>query len=94
MLVRIVKMHFNSAYVDDFKQLFTSVKSKIANFDGCLNVKLLQHESEPCIFFTISYWNSSAHLESYRRSDLFIETWAIVKPQFAKKAEAWSLLEQ
>ncbi|WP_199141016.1 putative quinol monooxygenase [Pedobacter sp. ASV12] len=93
MLVRVVKMHFEPGFIDDFKTLFSGVKSKIKASEGCEEVKLLQHESEPSIFFTISYWQSAYHLEKYRNSDLFKETWAKVKPNFAHKAEAWSLNE-
>ena len=94
MLVRIVKMHFTPAYVNEFKVLFNHVKLLIANFEGCNEVKLLQHETDSTIFFTISKWQNAADLENYRKSDLFIKTWAKVKPNFVCKAEAWSLLEQ
>lgn len=93
MLVRVVKMHFNSAYTSQFKLLFNEVKPFIANFEGCNSVQLLQHETDPDLFFTISHWQTAKHLENYRNSDLFIKTWAKVKPNFKHKAEAWSLLE-
>ncbi|TKC10324.1 antibiotic biosynthesis monooxygenase [Pedobacter polaris] len=93
MLVRIVKMHFTPSFIEDFKVLFNGVKSKISNFEGCKSVQLLQHESDPGIFFTISNWQSAEDLDNYRKSELFIETWAQVKPNFLSKAEAWSLLE-
>lgn len=93
MLTRIVKMQFNLDFIEEFKILFKSVNSKISNYDGCIGVKLLQHETEPTIFFTISNWQSVQHLDSYRNSELFKITWAKVKPNFASKAEAWSLLE-
>ena len=94
MLVRIVKMHFNVNFVEDFKTLFNNVKSLITKADGCIEVKLLQHETEPSIFFTISKWQNAEALENYRKSEIFTETWAKVKPNFASKAEAWSLIEQ
>ncbi len=94
MLVRIVKMQFNTDFLGEFKTLFKTVNEKIADFEGCECVKLLQHETELTIFFTISNWESSAHLENYRNSELFKTTWAKVKPNFSTKAEAWSLLEQ
>lgn len=93
MLVRVVKMHFEPDFIEDFKTLFTGVKSKIAASPGCESVQLLQHETEPAIFFTISYWQGPEYLEQYRTSALFKETWAKVKPHFAHKAEAWSLNE-
>lgn len=94
MLIRIVKMHFTPSFGEDFILLFKSVQPKISNFNGCLGVKLLQHENDSSIFFTISNWESANHLENYRMSELFTETWAKVKPNFTQKAEAWSLLEQ
>ena len=94
MLVRIVKMQFNAEFIEDFKTLFKAVNERIARFDGCTGVKLLQHETEFNIFFTISNWKSATHLENYRNSELFKTTWAKVKPNFSAKAEAWSLHEQ
>lgn len=92
MLIRLVKMHFSTAFVDEFKVMFKSVQPKIAAFDGCTSVLLLQDSVNPDIFFTISHWKDETYLENYRRSELFIKTWAIVKPNFQTKAEAWSLL--
>lgn len=94
MLVRVVKMHFTPSFVAEFKVLFNKVKSQISSFEGCNGVQLLQHETQPEIFFTISNWQSAEHLEHYRTSELFTTTWAKVKPNFVSKAEAWSLLEQ
>lgn len=94
MIVRVVKMQFDLNFIEEFKILFTEVKPKISNFEGCLGVKLLQHETDLSVFFTISEWRKADDLENYRKSDLFIETWAKVKPNFSAKAEAWSLLEQ
>ena len=94
MLVRVVKMQFNINFIEKFKIIFTEVKANIANSEGCLGVKLLQHETDSTLFFTISEWRSADDLENYRKSDLFITTWAKVKPNFSAKAEAWSLLEQ
>ena len=94
MIVRVVKMQFNINFIEEFKTIFNTVKALIAGFDGCSEVKLLQHETEPTIFFTISKWQNAEALEKYRKADLFTETWAKVKPNFASKAEAWSLIEQ
>lgn len=94
MLIRVVKMQFDINFIEKFKILFNEVKPKISSFEGCLGVKLLQHETDVSVFFTISEWRRADDLENYRKSDLFIETWAKVKPNFSAKAEAWSLLEQ
>jgi heme-degrading monooxygenase HmoA len=91
MITRIVKMHFADSFIPDFKNIFKSTKPFILDFDGCTSVKLFQHESDPSIFFTISKWESTEHLENYRNSVLFQATWAKVKSAFVSKAEAWSL---
>lgn len=93
MLVRVVKMHFNASFITEFQTVFKSVHPKIANFKGCNSVKLLQDHAQPEIFFTISHWQDEEHLNNYRNSELFKTTWAIVKPNFKTKAEAWSLLD-
>lgn len=93
MLIRLVKMQFNADFVKEFQERFKALQPKIAAFKGCSSVQLLQDKNtENHIFFTISHWEDEAHLEDYRRSSLFRETWATVKPNFAAKAEAWSLL--
>lgn len=92
MLIRLVKMHFSADFVAEFKETFQAVQPKIAAFKGCSAVQLLQDNTNPDVFFTISHWEDEQHLEDYRQSPLFQETWAIVKPMFLSKAEAWSLL--
>lgn len=93
MLIRVVKMQFNPDFIAGFKITFASVQPKIAAFKGCSKVQLLQDQSNPEIFFTISHWQDEAHLNAYRDSELFKTTWAMVKPNFKIKAEAWSLLD-
>lgn len=93
MITRIVKMHFSPDFILTFKNLFEITKPLISSFEGCNSVQLLQHETDPTVFFTISKWETALHLEKYRNSELFITTWAKVKPNFATKAEAWSLIE-
>lgn len=93
MLIRVVKMDFNPDFIENFKTIFQHTQPQIEAFEGCESVQLLQHESNKGIFFTISRWQSAAHLAAYRQSELFTSTWAKVKPNFFSKAEAWSLLE-
>lgn len=68
MLVRVVKMHFTPSFIEEFKTLLDQLKSQISSFEGCNGVQLLQHETQPELFFTISNWQSVEHLESYRNS--------------------------
>lgn len=94
MLIRIVKMTFDHTKTDEFVKLFTANKEKIGSFTGCAGVTLLRDTKDPNVFFTYSRWQSAAHLEDYRQSNLFISVWANVKPWFIAKPEAWSLEEQ
>lgn len=91
MLIRIVKMTFAPERVNDFIAEFNRRKSYIAGFAGCNGVDLLQDLNSPNIFFTYSKWDNAAHLETYRNSELFGETWDTVKKWFIDKPEAWSL---
>jgi quinol monooxygenase YgiN len=93
MITRIVKMHFSADFVAHFKILFDATQPKILAFDGCESVRLLQDEINPALFFTISEWQSSEKLNNYRSSELFLQTWALVRPNFLSKAEAWSLTD-
>ena len=92
-MIRLVKMTFEEAYVEDFKYLFETIKNKIAACEGCNHLRLLQDEALPEIFFTYSMWESQQDLDAYRYSDLFKTTWTKIKPWFADKPEAWSVQE-
>lgn len=91
MITRIVKMTFVPERVDEFKKLFDQYKERIAGFEGCTHLKLLQSIDDPCIFFTYSHWDTLEHLNKYRDSDLFATVWNQTKMLFASKAEAWSV---
>ena len=91
MLVRIVKMEFQSDKVDDFLSFFDTVKEAIASFEGCLGMKLMQDQANSSIIFTYSHWENQDALNKYRDSELFGSVWPIVKPWFNTKPEAWSL---
>jgi len=92
MIVRIVKMEFKLQKVDEFITLFEDRKMKIRNFPGCQYLELLRGEAAfGNIFITYSHWDSEDHLNNYRNSDLFDETWELTKSLFSKKAEAISL---
>ena len=91
MIVRIVKLSLNPGRRSDFISEFDKVKDQIISFDGCRSTELLIDSPATGIVFTYSLWDSPQHLESYRQSDFFKNTWARVKPMFAAKAEAWTL---
>ena len=79
MIVRQVKLTFQSLHVEDFLELFYSVEEKIKTFPGCQKLELLQDINNKNIFFTYSIWNSEADLELYRNSKLFESVWKKTK---------------
>jgi quinol monooxygenase YgiN len=87
-LIRIVKMTFKPEHIETFLHIFEEKKERIASFPGCSKLELLR---EGDIFFTYSVWDDAAALERYRTSELFQSTWALVKPLFSAKTEAWSV---
>ncbi|MGZ3897455.1 MAG: putative quinol monooxygenase [Flavisolibacter sp.] len=91
MIIRIVKMVFREEEVKSFQQLFSERKSLIRDFEGCTHLELWQDTRHPQTFFTYSWWDSEAHLNAYRDSDFFEDTWKLTKQKFAAKPEAWSV---
>ncbi|HSC52129.1 MAG TPA: antibiotic biosynthesis monooxygenase [Phnomibacter sp.] len=92
-ITRVVKLTLQYHQIDAFKKLFAEHTTKIAEFEGCLELKGFQDSKEPQLFFTISRWQSEQHLDNYRFSDFFKSLWSKVKPMFADKAEAHSMTE-
>lgn len=90
-MIRIVKMTFKDEEIENFLNLFNSVKEQIRAFDGCNKLELLQDINTPTIIMTYSHWESETHLEKYRQSELFITTWRNTKVLFKEKAQAWSV---
>ena len=91
MFTRIVKMSFDPSKIELFLENFNNNKEKIRNFEGCRLLKLYRDKNNPSIFFTYSYWESEAHLETYRNSELFKSVWEKTKVLFNNKPEAWSV---
>jgi len=92
MIVRVVKMVFRAEETEAFLAYFDGRKERIRGFDGCMHLELWQSPQDPRIFFTYSHWLSEAHLEAYRRSEFFDETWRATRARFAAPAEAWTVL--
>jgi quinol monooxygenase YgiN len=91
MLTRVVKLHFDAAYLDQFLAHFETVKWQVAQFPGCKGMQLLQDQTDSCLIFTYSIWDSEDALNNYRNSALFAAIWPQIKPWFDQKPEAWSL---
>ena len=93
-LIRIVRLTFEPAKVDDFIEMFASIRSEIRAFEGCSHLELLQDASYPNIFTTYSVWIDEPALHAYRRSDLFKKTWQQTKTMFAAPPSAYSYFQR
>ena len=91
MIIRVVQMTFRADAVGTFQALFDERKQLIRHFDGCRHLELWQDAHDPCVFFTYSHWESEAHLNHYRFSSFFKETWGMTKALFAAAPQAWSI---
>ncbi|NQW43706.1 MAG: antibiotic biosynthesis monooxygenase [Bacteroidetes bacterium] len=91
MINRIVKMTFKPEEINNFLSLFEQVKDLIKACDGCLHLELWLQIGNKNVLFTFSQWISEEHLNNYRHSLLFEDTWAKTKALFAAKPEAWSV---
>jgi len=94
MIVRIVQMTLKEEHVPAFLELFESRKQLIRHFEGCNHLELWQDAHTPNSFFTYSIWDSEKHLDHYRFSELFKDTWSKTKALFADKAKAWSVKQK
>jgi len=86
-------MTFREDQTDVFERIYKEKQPFIRSFDGCFGVELLRCKTSSNVFFTYSLWKDEQCLERYRQSDLFKGTWALVKPLFEAKAEAWTVVE-
>lgn len=84
-------MVFKEENITTFQQLFAERKHRIRHFEGCHHLELWQDDKQKNIFFTYSIWESEAHLDHYRFSEFFKETWTMTRALFADKPEAWTL---
>lgn len=91
MLIRIVRMHFTDAGVNEFLEIFNANKEAIRNFEGCTHLQLLRDTNEPNTFATLSHWQNETHLNNYRKSELFGKVWGQVKTLFSERSLAFSL---
>jgi len=91
MLIRIVRMHFTEAGVEEFLDIFNANKIAIRNFPGCSHLQLLKDADDPLCFSTLSHWDKPESLENYRKSELFAKVWGRVKNLFSERSQAFSL---
>lgn len=91
MIIRIVRMHFTEAGVEEFLEIFNRNKVAIRNFPGCSHLQLLKDAEDETIYTTLSHWDKEESLEAYRKSELFGSVWGRVKTLFAERTVAFSL---
>lgn len=94
MIIRIVKMSFDSEKIKDFLENFEKNRQQIQNAPGNRFLELYQDQNNCCIFFTYSHWETAQDLENYRQSALFKEVWSFTKKRFNEKPEAWTLSQK
>lgn len=87
-------MTFQKDQIDQFLNQFQTNKARIRAFEGCTHLELWRDTQNPCVFYTYSHWDSEAHLNLYRNSDLFKEIWGQTKILFAEKPLAFSVSKE
>ncbi len=93
MITRIVRLTIAAEKQADFERTFWSTYPLISAVSGCTELKLFRDADLPEVFITFSKWNRAEDLEAYRNSELFKRTWDTVKPMFAAKAVAFSMVD-
>ena len=91
MIIRIVRMHFTEAGVDEFLEIFNANKIPIRHTPGCADLELLKDVPDAYTYTTLTYWKDDKSLEAYRKSELFGSVWGRVKTLFAERSQAFSL---
>ncbi|MBX2896788.1 MAG: antibiotic biosynthesis monooxygenase [Cyclobacteriaceae bacterium] len=91
MIIRIVRMHFTEAGVEEFLEIFEANKIAIRNFQGCTHLQLLKDANDVNCYATLSHWQNAQSLENYRKSELFGKVWGRVKTLFSERTQAFSL---
>jgi quinol monooxygenase YgiN len=92
-LTRVVRLTFMPDRVNEFLEIFRDSVALIRSSEGCRGVRLMRDADSPNVFFTISLWESAGHLERYRDSELFRDTWAHTKVLFAAPPLAHSTFD-
>ena len=90
MIVRLVTMTFQEKHIPKFLEVFESFKPQIRNFNGCMDLKLIQNPENLLEISTLSQWQSIDHLNAYRKSELFGEVWPQTKKLFQDSPKAYS----
>lgn len=90
MVIRLVELSIQKDKLPIAKKLLDDVAPKVRNSPGCTHLRILMDLHKTAHITTYSHWNSEADLNAYRKSDVFKNFWAQIKPLFAVSAKAWS----
>lgn len=85
-------MHFTEAGVQEFLEIFNANRNAIGTFDGCTHLELMRDLDDERVYTTLSHWKDAESLERYRKSELFVSVWGRVKPLFAERTQAFSMV--
>jgi quinol monooxygenase YgiN len=91
VITRIVRMEFREEAIASFLETFRKSENLIRHFEGCLSLQLMRDNDNHCLYSTVSVWQNPEALEKYRQSDLFKQVWALTKPGFSAKPQAFTL---
>jgi len=94
MIIRIVRMTFQTDKVKDFIAIFEKNKEAIRNQPGCNHLELWQDKNSPNVFSTYSLWENEDYLNNYRSSETFGKVWPATKVLFAEKPVASSHIQR
>ncbi len=90
MIDRIVKLTIINDKVPLFLEHTSKIQKKVASYEGCKSLKILNDTHDNRIFITYSVWVSEEALDNYRASEFFRTNWKIMKKWFADLPEAWT----
>lgn len=92
VILRLVRLTFKPENVEIFLDFFSKTRSSILAFEGCLELQHYRDREQPNVVYTLSRWASPEHLEKYRQSDFFKNTWEQVSRWFDDKPQAFTLV--
>ncbi len=91
MITRIVRLPIQAEKAEEFLAFFENNYPHIRNFEGCRYLELFREVNFPNIFITYSKWETEQHLELYRKSNFFTQTWTHVKLMLEADPLAFSM---
>ncbi|MCK6600447.1 MAG: antibiotic biosynthesis monooxygenase [Bacteroidetes bacterium] len=89
-------MKFSPAETSRFLDVFYQSRPVILSGFGCSRLELFRLPDDPDTVITLSEWESTGHLNRYRESEFFTETWKTIRPWMVEApiAESWNPADQ